>query len=193
MVATLPAVRGDADGSAAASSPNPWLIAPNFEVRGGLEQLFITDANPGDPLYAWQRIDDGRSLGVRVLPSTVVDDLGSGMYRELEPGFYGVATGSTVHWIATIEYEGSPASPGAVELFERHADFLGCDAGAAVAGPDLDLEAVLAGTDTNTQSISAGCASGAEVELWTIEGGIHIPFFTADYAAGVLDWFFSTS
>lgn len=51
---------------------------------------------------------------------------------------------------ATIECEGSPAFPGAVELFERHADFLGCDAGAAVAGPDLDLEAVLAGTDSNT-------------------------------------------
>ncbi|MEM7140415.1 MAG: CocE/NonD family hydrolase [Actinomycetota bacterium] len=86
-----------------------------------------------------------------------------------------------------VAYETTGFAPGAVELFERHAGFLGCDPG-AVAGPDLDLTTTVAGIETTTQSISAGCAADTEVALWTLQGVGHIPIFTPDYAANIIDW-----
>jgi hypothetical protein len=91
----------------------------------------------------------------------------------------------------TISYDGNAFAPGAVEMFERHAGFLGCDTTNVVTGEPLDLERNLPGDDTIVQSIEDGCAPGTSVELWTIEGGSHIPIFTAEYPQLVLDWLFA--
>lgn len=100
MLATLPVVRdGDA---AAAGGDNPWLAAPTFEARGGLEQLFVTDATPGDPVTVGRWTAEGGSIGLDLIGTEVVDDLGSAMYRDLVPGVYLVSTEGTVHWAVEV-------------------------------------------------------------------------------------------
>lgn len=100
MLAALPVVEND---DAAAGAPDPWLQAPNFDVRGGLEQIFITDATAGDPvaLARWV-IDGGTIAGIELAGSSVIDDQGSAMFRELTPGIYLVATGGTVAWSVEV-------------------------------------------------------------------------------------------
>lgn len=78
----------------------------------------------------------------------------------------------------TIRYEGGANGgnpyPGAVETSERYALQAGCDVANPVPGPDLDVDASVAGPETTTL-IYPDCLQNAEVELWTIVGGPHIP------------------
>lgn len=64
----------------------------------------------------------------------------------------------------------------------------GCGATHADAG-NLDLESTLPGAETNIQRFD-GCSGGA-VELWTIQGGSHIPSWTPSFAPAVIDWLFA--
>jgi predicted acyl esterase len=85
LIAALPAA---ATGQAAGGGPaaNLWFAAPSFDARGGFEQLFVTDADPGSALTA------------SIAGTSEVDDLGSVMFRDLSPGHYIVATSGTVNW-----------------------------------------------------------------------------------------------
>jgi predicted acyl esterase/poly(3-hydroxybutyrate) depolymerase len=85
LIAALPTA---ATGQAAGGGPaaNPWFAAPSFDARGGFEQLFVTDADPGSALTA------------SIAGTSEVDDLGSVMFRDLSPGHYIVATSGTVNW-----------------------------------------------------------------------------------------------
>lgn len=51
----------------------------------------------------------------------------------------------------------------------------------------LDLEATIDAADTAVYGVP-GCPDGVDVELWTINGGSHIPSFTPDFAAGAIDF-----
>lgn len=92
---------------------------------------------------------------------------------------------------ATISYESTAFSPGAIDMFERHSEFLGCDASVTGTRDDLDLDQNIEGAETAVQYREDGCADGTSVELWTIAGGSHIPFFTPAYSTAVLDWLFA--
>ncbi len=92
---------------------------------------------------------------------------------------------------ATISYEDSRFAPGAQTMFDRHADFLGCDRSILGTRDPLDIERLLPGAETTVQFHEQGCAPGTSVELWTITDGPHIPIFNADYADHVLDWLFA--
>ncbi len=52
----------------------------------------------------------------------------------------------------------------------------------------LDADAALAGDDLR-QTTWAGCRDGAEVSLWTITGGNHVPALTPGFAGALFDWF----
>jgi len=88
----------------------------------------------------------------------------------------------------TILYGGEPAGayPSAPDVVARWAERAGCDTGAPVDGEPLDLESGIAGAETAVTRYEAGCA--ADAELWTIEGGGHIPALTRDFTPTVLSW-----
>jgi polyhydroxybutyrate depolymerase len=58
---------------------------------------------------------------------------------------------------------------------------------AATAGKPLDLDTNLPGAETSVAIHASGCAGGSTVEVWTINGGTHIPAFNDNYAGDVMD------
>jgi polyhydroxybutyrate depolymerase len=89
-----------------------------------------------------------------------------------------------------ILYEGgvlvSEAYPSAADTVAQWAEYDAC-AGALEPVGTLDYDSALPGAET-TQADYAGCASGAGVSLWTIEGGAHVPTFAQGAMPAALDW-----
>jgi len=81
--------------------------------------------------------------------------------------------------------------PGAEDTVAAWATIDGCDT-PSVDGAPRDLESVLAG-DESTTSAYAGCEAGTTVELWTIEGGGHIPTLSDDFTEQAVDWLLTHS
>ena len=92
----------------------------------------------------------------------------------------------------TIAYEGSPnfqsggAYPSAEQTVALWVARNGCEPDPADGAP-LDLDSGLPGAETATRAWS-GCTDGNDVELWTIEGGKHVPAVSPDFAPTVLGW-----
>jgi polyhydroxybutyrate depolymerase len=80
----------------------------------------------------------------------------------------------------TIAYEGATtpiineAYPGARQSVSTWAQYNGCDPVATPGEDGLDIDQLIPGPETTTE-IFDGCPTGIDVELWTIEGGKHIP------------------
>jgi polyhydroxybutyrate depolymerase len=98
-----------------------------------------------------------------------------------------------IHGTADTEvpYNGGPVSntvtaPGAVASVAQWAQHDGCT-GALVAGDTIDLESSLPGAETQVSS-TAGCASPAAADLWTINGGSHLPNLQPDFHTRVWTW-----
>jgi polyhydroxybutyrate depolymerase len=97
-----------------------------------------------------------------------------------------------------VFYEGNPdrgvyaecpeGYPGAVETAERWAIRAGCDLAWSETGDPIDIVPDLQGTETSVVRYSAGCEVGIEVELWTIEGGTHVPQFGDGWAQMLVSW-----
>jgi polyhydroxybutyrate depolymerase len=85
---------------------------------------------------------------------------------------------------------GVPPYPSAETTVSDWAAKDGCGTTHADAG-NLDLVGGgLAGDETNVQRFS-GCTRG-DVELWTIQGGPHVPYpWTSTFAPTVIDWLFA--
>lgn len=81
--------------------------------------------------------------------------------------------------------------PGAVESVERWVAIDGCDPTSS-AGAPRDIEVNLAGAETTVAGYG-GCQAGTSVELWTIEGGEHVPALTEDFSTQVVDWLLTRS
>ena len=96
-----------------------------------------------------------------------------------------------IPYAGTLEYAGG--YPGAVELTERWAERAGCDATAVEELAGIDLDAQIDGAETKVQRIREGCSEGITVELWTIEGADHYPFFSDDWPDRLLTWLFNDS
>ncbi|MFT6290351.1 MAG: polyhydroxybutyrate depolymerase [Ilumatobacter sp.] len=91
----------------------------------------------------------------------------------------------------TIFYDGGsnvgndyPSAPQTVEAWVA---YNGCDTTPAVTADALDLDAGIEGADSHVEAF-VGCEQGSEVELWSIDGGSHIPGVTEDFSAGVIDF-----
>ena len=57
--------------------------------------------------------------------------------------------------------------------------------------PPLDLVANIAGAETSVTRYATGCAPGGHAELWTMNGGAHIPTLTGNFAPRVVDFLFA--
>ena len=92
---------------------------------------------------------------------------------------------------AVIPYGGGTQAgqgtfPSAKNSVKSWAEKFGCSTTLTSAGSDLDLEATLLGNETIRQQ-HAGCSAGA-VELWSIQGGSHLPTFGSDWPGKLYDF-----
>lgn len=89
----------------------------------------------------------------------------------------------------TIAYEGTAAYPPARTAVLRWAERAGCD---TTAAPEtlaaLDLDEGLEGAETRVERWSSGCEPGFDVELWSIEGGAHIPALGEAWMPTLAEW-----
>jgi polyhydroxybutyrate depolymerase len=60
----------------------------------------------------------------------------------------------------------------------------------AESGAPLDLDSSQPGAETTVTTYADGCGAGTTVELWSIEGGGHVPSLTADFAPAVVDFLY---
>jgi polyhydroxybutyrate depolymerase len=75
--------------------------------------------------------------------------------------------------------------PGAVDSLERWARADGCKT-SRTSGASIDLESTIPGAETTVSTWD--CPGGADVTLWTIEGGGHVPTFGPRFSALVWRW-----
>jgi polyhydroxybutyrate depolymerase len=96
---------------------------------------------------------------------------------------------------ATVAYDGGQfgvhAYPGAKATVSSWATIDGCSATADTSAPPLDLDTMLAGSETTVIKYAAGCKPGGHAELWSIQGGSHIPSLTTTFTPAVLDFLFA--
>lgn len=89
----------------------------------------------------------------------------------------------------TVNYDGGvmpngAAYPGAVETVDDWAKLDGCNGALAPTGRRLDLDRMVVGDET-VEAAYSGCPAGAAAQLWTIEGGGHVPAFTDQWAPAI--------
>lgn len=86
-----------------------------------------------------------------------------------------------------VAYGGGPLYPGARETVGIWANRNGCTGRLAYGGKRLDLETLLPGAETKIEEYG-GCPANGAVELWTIEGGSHVPAFTSFWPTAIYDF-----
>lgn len=93
---------------------------------------------------------------------------------------------------ATVPYEtgtfGGVMSPGAVDSVAAWARRDGCTGAPSTSAGAKDLESSLAGSETDV-AVTAGCPAGAAADLWTINGGSHIPSLSTSFPTEIMGWF----
>jgi len=94
---------------------------------------------------------------------------------------------------STASKAGGAAYPGATTSVADWATFDGCGTPADMSQPPLDIEADLAGAETTVTEYKSGCQSGAQVDLWTMNGAGHIPGFNATFVPAVFDFLLAHS
>ncbi len=91
----------------------------------------------------------------------------------------------------TVSYDGGlfygAAYPSAKTTASDWVTLDGCSQAADAPSQPLDLESTIAGAETLI-SRYGGCKANAGVELWTIQGGTHIPSLTADFRTATIDF-----
>ena len=77
--------------------------------------------------------------------------------------------------------------PGALDTAAGWAMRNNCTGPFAATGMMLDLDSSLPGAET-TVSAYSGCPAGAAGELWSIQGGSHIPVLQTTWAETIYTW-----
>ena len=95
----------------------------------------------------------------------------------------------------TIDYNGGQILgqapyPSAVETVETWATKNGCTLTPDTSLPDIDLEGNLPGAESSITRYADGCPAAGWSELWTIDGGEHVPVLSDDFHTLVLDFLF---
>lgn len=93
-----------------------------------------------------------------------------------------------------VLYDGNPsppAYPSAKTTVEDWATNDGCALTADSSGAPLDLDDSIPGAETQIATYASGCKPGGHAELWTIQGGQHIPGLTDAFAGDVVDFLFA--
>lgn len=86
-----------------------------------------------------------------------------------------------------VAYSGTALTPGARQTVAVWGNRNACLGDLAFTGARIDIESKLAGAETKVESY-VGCQSEGSVELWTIEGGGHIPSFHAQWPGAIYDF-----
>lgn len=86
---------------------------------------------------------------------------------------------------------GSHAYPSAATTVSDWVTFDGCGSTAEASPPPLDLDSGIAGDETTVTRYTAGCHPGGHAELWSIQGGGHIPALSASFTPDVIDFLLS--
>jgi polyhydroxybutyrate depolymerase len=81
----------------------------------------------------------------------------------------------------TILYAGNGFYPSAAQTVAIWAQKNRCAGALEASGADKDLDGAVTGRETRTEGY-AGCPPGAAADLWTIEGGGHIPGLGSSWA-----------
>lgn len=93
---------------------------------------------------------------------------------------------------SVIAYAGGTTSfggavfPGAVETMQAWAARMGCSSNQTSAGADLNLDLLVGNETVRTQW--AGCSDAGVAQLWTIQGGSHLPTFTSQWPDDAYDF-----
>lgn len=91
----------------------------------------------------------------------------------------------------TVLYDGGTIMafdyPAAPVVVERWAGRSGCDPTMPEVLDPLDLVSNLDGAETRVMAYRVGC-TGAEAELWTMEGAEHIPALGSAFSPSVIGW-----
>jgi hypothetical protein len=77
--------------------------------------------------------------------------------------------------------------PGAVQMLETWASYNRCPEPPEVIPEALDLDRSLPGEETSITRYLDGCRAGSSAELWTIEGGEHIPELSNQFSDLVVE------
>ena len=93
----------------------------------------------------------------------------------------------------SVRYDGGTIAgsqvsyPGAKQTVQSWASYNGCG-GTTSPGQALDIDGSLAGAETTVER-TQGCPSGIDVELWTINGGGHLPIPNANFGPAAWSFF----
>jgi polyhydroxybutyrate depolymerase len=87
---------------------------------------------------------------------------------------------------STVPYGGNTISPSAAVTVEQWGTRNACTGSAATAGRK-DLDDGIAGDETTVATIT-GCPADGAADLWTIEGGSHLPAISANFPVEVMGW-----
>ena len=91
----------------------------------------------------------------------------------------------------TIKYDGGSIAsveyPSAPQTVQHWVAYNGCDTTPTSTVDALDLDGGIDGVESDVEAFS-GCEQGSAVELWTIDGGSHIPGVTMNFSVGVIDF-----
>ncbi len=85
---------------------------------------------------------------------------------------------------ATVPYGGNAGLPGAAATVAQWATKNGCTGPLEPSGKRLDLVSDLAGDETRVERHS-GCPTNSAAELWTIEGGGHVPALSSAWSSTI--------
>lgn len=77
--------------------------------------------------------------------------------------------------------------PSARQTVDSWAAYNSCDATPTSTEDALDLDGSIDGADSDVDAL-AGCEQDVAVELWTIDGGRHVPPVTTEFSASVVDF-----
>ena len=95
----------------------------------------------------------------------------------------------------TVTFEGSQIAgdtyPGAKTTVAGWATLDGCASQVDTSAPPLDLDSRLPGNETTVTKYSMGCRPGGHAELWTIQGGSHLPSLSATFTSTVVDFLYA--
>ncbi len=94
----------------------------------------------------------------------------------------------------TINYDGGAiqgvAYPSAQGSVATWATYDGCSSTPTASATTLDLERNLDAAETSVSAYS-GCPSSVAVELWTVNGGAHIPAISESFAPSIIDFLYA--
>ena len=92
----------------------------------------------------------------------------------------------------TIAYEGGQIGetpyPGAKQSVAQWALYNGCEVEATPSEETIDLDKRIEGAETTVLQYSSRGDAGGEVELWSIQGGGHIPSLSDTFNKQVIEW-----